>query len=205
VKLVPYPEEAVRRYRDAGLWGTTTIATEFHRIARAHPQREAVVATDGRITFAELDRRTDVLAAGLSDLGLEPGDPVLFQVTNRLETVVAWYGVLKAGLVPVATLAAHRGHEIGEISRRVGAVAHLVEAGLRFDLVGFAEEQRRDHPTLRHVLVLGDDPRGESLATLAVTPTRPTLVPWSSGSRPTSTPTPSPSTSSPAAPPACRR
>ena len=166
MKLVPYPQEAVRRYRDAGLWGTTTIATEFHRIARAHPQREAVVATDGRITFAELDRRTDVLAAGLSDLGLEPGDPVLFQVTNRLETVVAWYGVLKAGLVPVATLAAHRGHEIGEISRRVGAVAHLVEAGLRFDLVGFAEEQRRDHPTLRHVLVVGDDPRGESLAAL---------------------------------------
>lgn len=48
----------------------------------------------------------------------------------------------------------------------MGAVAHLMEAGLRFDLVGFAEEQRRDHPTLRHVLVVGDDPRGESLATL---------------------------------------
>jgi non-ribosomal peptide synthetase component E (peptide arylation enzyme) len=165
--LVAYPEAAVRRYRAAGLWGTATIATEFHRIARAHPGRDAVVALEGRLTFAELDQRTDLLAAGLAGLGLRPGDPVLFQVTNRLEAVVAWYGVLKAGLVPVATLAAHRGHEIGEISRRVGAVAHLVEAGLRgFDLVGFAEGQRRDHPTLRHVLVLGDDPRGESLTAL---------------------------------------
>ncbi|GAA4539022.1 (2,3-dihydroxybenzoyl)adenylate synthase [Pseudonocardia xishanensis] len=165
--LVPYPEAAVRRYRETGLWGTATIATEFHRVACAHPGRDAVVALEGRLTFVELDRRTDLLAAGLAGLGLRPGDPVLFQVTNRLEAVVAWYGVLKAGLIPVATLAAHRGHEIGEISRRVGAVAHLVEAGQRgFDLVGFAEEQRRDHPTLRHVLVLGDDPRGESLTAL---------------------------------------
>lgn len=164
---IPYPEDAVSRYRGAGLWGGDTIATEFHRIALRHPGRDAVVATEGRLTFAELDRRTDLLAAGLVGLGLRPGDPVLFQVTNRLDAVVAWYGVLKAGLVPVATLAAHRGHEIGEISRRVGAVAHLVEAGLRgFDLVGFAEEQRRDHPTLRHVLVLGDDPRGVSLTAL---------------------------------------
>ncbi|MEK6439023.1 (2,3-dihydroxybenzoyl)adenylate synthase [Pseudonocardia sp. T1-2H] len=165
--LVPYPEAAVRRYREAGLWGTATIATEFHRIARAHPDRDAVVALEGRLTFAELDQRTDLLAAGLAGLGLRPGDPVLFQLANRLEAVVAWYGVLKAGLIPVATLAAHRGHEIGEISRRVGAVAHLIEAeGRGFDLVGFAQEQRRDHPTLRHVLVLGDDPRGVPIAAL---------------------------------------
>ena len=153
--LVPYPPEAVRRYRDAGMWGTATIATEFHRVARAHPERDAVVAPEGRLTYAELDARTDLLAAGLAERGLRPGDPVLFQVTNRLESVVAWYGVLKAGLVPVATLAAHRGHEIGAISRRVGAVGHLVEPGLAFDLVAFAQAQAADHSTLRQVLVLG--------------------------------------------------
>jgi len=155
-RLMRYPDDLVRRYRRSGLWGTRTIADELRAVATAHPQREAVVALDGRMTYRELDESTDVLAAGLAGLGLVPGDPVLFQVTNRLGAIVAWYGVLKAGLVPVCTLAAHRGHEIGEISRRTGAVAHLVEAGTRgFDLVGFAAEQRRDHPTLRHVLVLG--------------------------------------------------
>ena len=155
-RLMRYPDDLVRRYRRSGLWGTRTIADELRAVATAHPQREAVVALDGRMTYRELDESTDVLAAGLAGLGLVPGDPVLFQVTNRLGAIVAWYGVLKAGLVPVCTLAAHRGHEIGEISRRTGAVAHLVEAGTRgFDLVGFTAEQRRDHPTLRHVLVLG--------------------------------------------------
>ena len=155
-RLVRYPGDLARRYRQAGLWGTRTIADELHAVATAHPRREAVVALDGRLTYRELDERTDVMAAGLAGLGLAPGDPVLFQVTNRLGAILAWYGVLKAGLVPVCTLAAHRGHEIGEISRRTGAVAHLVEAGTRgFDLVGFAAGQQRDHPTLRHVLVLG--------------------------------------------------
>jgi 2,3-dihydroxybenzoate-AMP ligase len=167
MKLVPYPRATARRYREEGLWGTDPIATQFRRVAQLHPERDAVVALNGRLTYRELDQRTDQLAAGLAGCGLRPGAPVLFQVTNRLESVIAWYGVLKAGLIPVATLAAHRGHEIGEISRRVGAVAHLVEAGLRgFDLVGFAQVQQRDHPTLRHVLVIGDDPRGEALDAL---------------------------------------
>ena len=168
-KLVGYPDEVRRAYREAGLWGSSTIADEFHRVALAHPRRPAVVALDGRLTYRELDERSDLLAAGLAGLGLVPGEPVLLQVTNRLDTIVAWYGVLKAGLVPVCTLAAHRGHEIGEISRRVGATAHLVEAGTRgFDLIGFADEQRRGHPTLRHVLTLGaeGDARGTPVETL---------------------------------------
>ncbi len=155
-RLVRYPADQAHRYRQAGLWGTRTIADELHAVAATHPQRDAVAAIDGRLTYHELDERTDVLAAGLAGQGLAPGDPVLFQVSNRLGAILAWYGVLKAGLVPVCTLAAHRGHEISEISRRVGAVAHLVEAGTPgIDLVSFAAEQQRDHPTLRHVLVLG--------------------------------------------------
>ncbi len=168
-RLVRYPADLADRYRQAGLWGTRTIADELHAVAAAHPQRDAVVALDGRLTYRELDERTDVLAAGLAGQGLAPGDPVLFQVSNRLGAVLAWYGVLKAGLVPVCTLAAHRGHEIGEISRRVGAVAHLVEAGTpSIDLVSFAAGQQRDHPTLRHVLVLGGTGGADGTAGAAI-------------------------------------
>ena len=153
---VPYPDDVVASYREAGLWGTRTLADEFHAAAARHSDHDAVVAAEGRLTYRELDRATDRIGAGLAALGLVPGDPVLVQVTNRLETVVAWYALLKAGLVPVATLAAHRGHEVAHISRAVGARAHLVEHGTRgTDLVAFAVEQARDHPTLARILVLG--------------------------------------------------
>jgi 2,3-dihydroxybenzoate-AMP ligase len=154
--LPAYPAAAVRRYRDAGLWGGRTLAQEFHAVAVRHPERDAVVSGEGRMTFAELDRRTDQLAFGLHDLGLRPGDPILFQVSNRLHSVVAWYGALKAGLIPVAALAAHRRHEISQISARTGAVAHLVEADFTsFDLVAFAREHQEGQPTVRRVLTAG--------------------------------------------------
>ncbi|MGY1717241.1 (2,3-dihydroxybenzoyl)adenylate synthase [Geodermatophilus nigrescens] len=154
--VVPYPDDAVRRYREAGLWGDRTLVQEFQRVAAAHPQVVALVTDAGTLTYAELDARTDLIACGLGELGLRPGDPVVFQVTNRQETVLAWYATLKAGLLPVCALAHHRGHEISQISRLVGAVGHLVEAGTRgFDLVAFGREQAQDHPTLRHLLTVG--------------------------------------------------
>ncbi|MFD4351619.1 (2,3-dihydroxybenzoyl)adenylate synthase [Nocardia sp. NPDC056541] len=153
-RLVGFPADRADRYRHSGAWTDQPVAERLHDIAIRFPDRMAVIAAEGSVTFAELDVRTDRIAVGLGEIGLRPGDPVLFQVGNRLETVFAWYGCLKAGLVPVATLAAHRGHEVGQISRKVGAVAHLVEAGTTFDLVTFAREQADGHPTLRRILTL---------------------------------------------------
>jgi 2,3-dihydroxybenzoate-AMP ligase len=143
------------RYRAAGLWGALPIAAELAVSVERYGDRVALVTAHGSLTYAELDRRTDLVAAGMLRLGLEPGDRILFQVTNRLETVVAWYACLKAALVPVATLAAHREHEIGRVSRQCGARAHLVEAGLGFDLVSFARGIAHAHPTLRQLLTIG--------------------------------------------------
>ncbi|MFG1926036.1 (2,3-dihydroxybenzoyl)adenylate synthase [Cryptosporangium sp. NPDC048952] len=140
--LVRYPADVVTRYRDAGAWGTLSLAAEFRSVAERAPDREAVVAPEGRLTYRELDERADRLALGLVELGLEPGGRVVLQIGNRLTSVVAWYGLLKAGLVPVCSLPVHREHEIGAIGRKTSAVAHLVEAGGRFDLVEFALQQR---------------------------------------------------------------
>ncbi|MTD53192.1 (2,3-dihydroxybenzoyl)adenylate synthase [Amycolatopsis pithecellobii] len=155
-RLVPYPADTVRRYRSAGLWGTRTIGAELHHIAGQRASHPAVVAADGALTYADLDEVTDRLALGLADAGPAPGDRVVVQLTNRLQSIVAWYGMVKAGLIPVCTLAAHRAHEIGAISRKVGAVAHLVEwSQSGFDLVAFAVEQQAGHPTMRLVLTTG--------------------------------------------------
>jgi len=154
--IVAYPEEAVRRYRAAGFWSDRTLAQQFRAVADKYPGHAAVLTPDARLTYAELDRRTDRIAVGLHDLGLLPGDRVLLQATNHLWTVLAWYGLLKAGLVPVATLAQHRRHEIVEIARQSDPVAHLIEPGFRgHDLVALAAEVAREQPTLRSLLTIG--------------------------------------------------
>ncbi|WP_238421972.1 (2,3-dihydroxybenzoyl)adenylate synthase [Gordonia sp. 'Campus'] len=154
-RLVGYPADRAAVYRQAGEWTDRPLARRLQDTVDRFPDRPAVVTDVASMTYAELGTRTDRIAAGLLDLGLVPGDPVLFQTGNRIETVLVWYGCVKAGLVPVATLAAHRAHEIGHISRAVGAVGHVVEAGLGFDLVEFARQQAQGHPTLRSILTVG--------------------------------------------------
>ncbi|MHC3002958.1 AMP-binding protein [Gordonia sp. GN26] len=154
-RLVGHRADRAELYRQLNEWTDRPLATRFQDTVERYTDRLSVVTDVASMTYGELGMRTDQLAAGLLDLGLVPGDPVLFQTTNRMETILVWYGCLKAGLVPVATLAAHRGHEIGHISRAVGAVAHVVEAGLPFDLVDFARQQADGHPTLRTILTIG--------------------------------------------------
>ncbi|GAA4398040.1 (2,3-dihydroxybenzoyl)adenylate synthase [Tsukamurella soli] len=153
-RLVPYPAERAKRYRATGEWSDLPTGARLHEAALLHGDRTALITDDTTLTYRELDERTDRIAAALGALGLRRLDPVIFQVTNRATTVLAWYGCLKAGLVPVATLAQHRMHEIGDISRKVGAAAHLVEAGLGFDLLEFAREVAQGHPTLRTILTV---------------------------------------------------
>jgi 2,3-dihydroxybenzoate-AMP ligase len=171
--VVPYPPEAAQRYREAGIWGPRTIPQELSAMAAQHPDRVAVASLGEQLTYAELDRLTDRVALGLRDLGLQTGDRVLLQITNVSWAVTAWYGLLKAGLVPVATLAQHRRHEIADVAAQTEPAAHLIQADFPGnDLPALARETAEGQPSLRVLLTLnagGEGPEGsvalESLAT----------------------------------------
>jgi non-ribosomal peptide synthetase component E (peptide arylation enzyme) len=161
--VVGYPEEFVARYDAAGVPGQNTIAQEFRATADAHPDHLALITPEHEFTYAELDRQTDHIALALRDAGLLPGERVLMQTTNHHGAVLAWYGLLKAGLVPVATLAQHRQHEIFEIARQCEPAAHLIEPAFSgHDLVALARETAERTPSMRVLLTIGttDPPPG---------------------------------------------
>jgi 2-furoate---CoA ligase len=68
--------------------------------ALRRPRAEAVIEGAARLTYAELDRRTDALARGFRGLGVGPGDRVLIALKNRLEHVLAYWALQKIGGVP---------------------------------------------------------------------------------------------------------
>ena len=78
-----YGAEA-ERYRAAGEWGNQTIVEVFRGHVERRPAALAVATVEGALTYYELDRRSDALALGLVDAGLQPGDPVIFQMGNEL-------------------------------------------------------------------------------------------------------------------------
>src|ERR1700722_742687 len=157
--VVPYPAATVRRYAATGAWGTRSLPTAFRQVAAVHSERTALITPDVRLTYRELDARSDAVAARLLSSGLLPGERVLLQLTNSSTAVVAWYGLLKAGLIPVCKLAIHRRLEIEQIGRQSGAVAHLVQADFpSFDLVGLAQRVAGPLPAMRQLITVGAAP-----------------------------------------------
>ena len=78
----------------------------FNRTAAArHPNRIAVIdlsrSPPAEISHGELDARMDRVAAALAGRGLAPGDRVLLAMANRFEFIEAFFGAMRAGLVPV--------------------------------------------------------------------------------------------------------
>jgi 2,3-dihydroxybenzoate-AMP ligase len=165
--VVPYPASDVDRYTAAGAWGALSLPAAFRQAAATYAERTALITPDARLTYRELYARSDAVAARLLSSGLHPGERVLLQLTNSATAVIAWYGLLKAGLIPVCTLAIHRRREIEQIGRQTGAVAHLVQADFRgFDLVGLAEKVADLLPAMRQLLTVGADKPGKRIEDL---------------------------------------
>jgi len=109
ISALPLLSADERRQLDA--WNDTacdegspsTAASLFEAQAARVPSHVAVVASDGRLTYAELDARSNQLARRLERVGVRPNDAVLIGLDRSCETVVALMGVLKAGAcyVPV--------------------------------------------------------------------------------------------------------
>lgn len=164
----PTPEptfdaERVTAYTEAGLWQGTSLPDELRAAAAHHAGSVALITPEVRWTYAELDESSDHFAAGLLALTpLQPGDRIMFQMGNVAETVVSYYGALKAGLLPVCTLPLHGDREIGLLARHTGARAHIVQADFRdYDLTSRAVRLGKAEPDLDVLIVArGEAPDG---------------------------------------------
>ncbi|RVU15957.1 class I adenylate-forming enzyme family protein [Methylobacterium oryzihabitans] len=67
--------------------------------ARRHGPKEALVTSERRLTYAELDALSDRLAGALQAGGVRRGDRVVIQMGNTWQAVASLFAVLKAGAV----------------------------------------------------------------------------------------------------------
>ena len=72
------------------------------RVAAAHPEREAYVHGDKRVTYAWLDRAADGFAATLLDRGVAPGDVVCLLLPSSIKFAACYLGALRAGAITSA-------------------------------------------------------------------------------------------------------
>ncbi len=126
-----------------------SVLLDRNLAARAdHP---ALVTPAETLTYGQLAERVNRIAHVLVNrTGLVPGNRVLLRGANTAWMVAAYFAVLKAGGIVVATMPLLRAKELGQILRKASISHALCDARLRDALA------EADAPALRHVLHWGD-------------------------------------------------
>lgn len=120
-------------------------------------------------TYDALKDRADRIARVLTeDLGLVPGNRVLLHSPNTPMMVAAWFAVLKAGGVCVATMPLLRARELTYICAKARITRALCDLRLGGEVTATQEKE----PGLRHVMRFtalgeGTDPAAELDAAMA--------------------------------------
>ena len=126
-------------------------ATELldRRVAAGDGNRLCIQCPDGtRWTYADLlDRANRIANVLVRDMGLVPGNRVLLRAPNSPMMAAAWFGVIKAGGIAVATMPLLRAKELAQIASKAEVTHALCDERLADELAAAWPLC----PTLKHV------------------------------------------------------
>lgn len=125
-------------------------------VAEGRGRRLAILTPQRAVTYAELADQVDRAARVLTSLGLRPEERVLLLLPDGPEFAYAFFGAMKAGLVPVPVPPFGSPDDLAYVLDDSRAAALVVHGSL-YDRV---ERLSVPIPTLRHRLVVGPGPSG---------------------------------------------
>ncbi|ABC78921.1 2,3-dihydroxybenzoate-AMP ligase [Syntrophus aciditrophicus SB] len=156
--FVPWPEEYVKRYREAGYWEEKTLNEKLEESIAAVPDKEALICEGARVTYRELGAKIDRLAIQFLKVGLKPGDRVVFQLPSIEACVYSLFALTKIGVIPILALAAHRHTEIEHFFKMSDAVGYLIPTEYRrFNYAEMAMDVQKKAPSLKYILATGSN------------------------------------------------
>ncbi len=156
--FVPYQKKAAEKYDKFRWWSGLTFGDILDRAADIHPEKEAFVDGKTRLTYGEAREKTNKLAIGLMDLGIQPLDRVLIQLPNWNEFVFAYFAVQKIGAITVLLIDRYRQFEINRLISLTGATSWIVASRYRnTDYAPIIDDVLKEHPEMKNVVAV----RGE--------------------------------------------
>ncbi len=97
--------------------------------AAAHPDRDAIVLGDIRLSYGLVDALANQVASMLADRGIKPGDKVALTCPNTPHFTVVYFGILKAGATVVPLNVLLKAREVAYHLDDCGARAYICFEG----------------------------------------------------------------------------
>lgn len=132
----------------------------MEQAAEAWPNRECIVSVHQgvRLTFSEIIRRADKLAAGLLKLGLKKGDRVGLWGPNDVEWFISFLAFTRVGFIMVGINPAYTQSEIDYCLKKTGATAVVAPSHYKTqNYPSMLLSAKERCPSLQHIIIYSED------------------------------------------------
>ncbi|MEA1993381.1 MAG: long-chain-fatty-acid--CoA ligase [Euryarchaeota archaeon] len=134
-----------------------TLGKILDEAAEKFPDKDVILFENRKLTYGELNERTNEFALGLLKLGLKKGDKVGLWMSNYPEWVIAYFGIAKAGGVVVPMNTRYKTHELEYILDNSEATTLImVDKFVGIDFVEMANKVKGNLPNLKNIIVMGE-------------------------------------------------
>lgn len=157
-----YTQDQIDGFHRDGFWGERTMFGELEKQVQLRGDKVFITDDTTSLTFREVRDLALRIAAGLSDLGIGPGDPVAVQIPSWADFAPLVMAINRLGAIIVPIQPIYRRDEVGHILTTAGVKAVFTATQYRgFDHVGMFVDFQRDMPSLKAVItVRGEAPTG---------------------------------------------
>ena len=156
--FTPYKKKDAEKYNKFRWWAGLTFGDLLDRAADIHPEKEAFMDGKTRLTYGKAREKTNKLAIGLMDLGIQPLERVLVQLPNWNEFVLAYFALQKIGAITVLLIDRYRQFEITRLISLTGATSWIVASQYKnIDYAPIIHDVVKEHPQVKNVITV----RGE--------------------------------------------
>ena len=158
---IPSREE-VRQYLAQGYWDESITIDCVYRHAQATPEREALVDSSRRLSFAETVKSMQRLALKFHQAGIQSGDRVGRQLPVCVGGQIVDLALSAIGAVYITVPVQWRNSEWTHLLEATEAAAMVIPGQWGdFDFVAMARSVQASHPSLKHIFVGdGEAPQG---------------------------------------------
>jgi non-ribosomal peptide synthetase component E (peptide arylation enzyme) len=150
---IPSQDEA-RQYLALKFWDESITLDYVYRHAEATPEREALVDSGKRLTFAEMVMSLEGLALRFHEAGIRACDRVGRQLPVCVDGQIVDLALSAIGAIYITIPVQWRDAEWGQLIKATEATAMVIPWQYGgFDFVAMARSVQANHPSLKHIFV----------------------------------------------------
>ena len=157
MKPIRYQKEMVDEFLNEGYWTRELFYDFWERNAREYGDREALVDSKYRVTWAEAKRLVDGIATTWVQMGIPQYSRVIIQSPNSVYGFLARIASERAGLISLTVYPYLRQRELEYMVERTEATAVVIPHEYRkFDYLEMYKDLQQRFPHLKNIFLFDD-------------------------------------------------